>query len=260
MMRTPRRLALADLPPGRGADRAALASSAAPRSPSSFAPIGAVFGEWVGAELRPRPPDPPGQRPAARRRGSSPRSSSSRRWRSPCSACSPSQSAASSLGDRKQGMKRPRIPAIAARRRPARARARPRRLRREERGRAPAKREPLSLTLDFYPNPDHAGIYMAQKLGYFEEAGPRRLRSRPPPTRRRRSSRSPPGSTDLAISYEPEVLLAREQGLDVVAVGGARQPAADLDDLAEEIGDQRRRPTCAARRSPPPASPTRTPS
>ena len=32
-------------------------------------------------------------------------------------------------------------------------------------------REPLSLTLDFYPNPDHAGIYMAQKLGYFEDAG-----------------------------------------------------------------------------------------
>ncbi|HKH64167.1 MAG TPA: hypothetical protein VKA35_01745, partial [Solirubrobacterales bacterium] len=30
-------------------------------------------------------------------------------------------------------------------------------------------REGFSLTLDFYPNPDHAGIYMAQKLGYFEE-------------------------------------------------------------------------------------------
>jgi len=27
--------------------------------------------------------------------------------------------------------------------------------------------QPLSLTLDFYPNPDHAGIYMAQKLGYY---------------------------------------------------------------------------------------------
>jgi putative hydroxymethylpyrimidine transport system substrate-binding protein len=25
--------------------------------------------------------------------------------------------------------------------------------------------QPFSLTLDFYPNPDHAGIYMAQKLG-----------------------------------------------------------------------------------------------
>ena len=29
----------------------------------------------------------------------------------------------------------------------------------------------LSLALDFYPNPDHAGIYMAEKLGYFDEAG-----------------------------------------------------------------------------------------
>jgi putative hydroxymethylpyrimidine transport system substrate-binding protein len=33
------------------------------------------------------------------------------------------------------------------------------------------ERQSFSLTLDFYPNPDHAGIYMAQKLGYFEEAG-----------------------------------------------------------------------------------------
>src|SRR5680860_1864309 len=31
--------------------------------------------------------------------------------------------------------------------------------------------QPFSLTLDFYPNRDHAGIYMAQELGYFEEAG-----------------------------------------------------------------------------------------
>jgi putative hydroxymethylpyrimidine transport system substrate-binding protein len=29
----------------------------------------------------------------------------------------------------------------------------------------------LGLTLDFYPNADHAGIYMADKLGYFDEAG-----------------------------------------------------------------------------------------
>ena len=31
-----------------------------------------------------------------------------------------------------------------------------------------AERQAFSLTLDFYPNPDHAGIYMAQKLGYFK--------------------------------------------------------------------------------------------
>ena len=31
------------------------------------------------------------------------------------------------------------------------------------------------------------------------------------------------GRADLAISYEPEVLLARDQGLDVKAVGAARR-------------------------------------
>lgn len=77
--------------------------------------------------------------------------------------------------------------------------------------------QPFSLTLDFYPNPDHAGIYMAQKLGYFKEAGLNVSITAP-------SDPAAPiklvaaGRTDLAISYEPEVALAREQGLDVVAV------------------------------------------
>ncbi len=77
---------------------------------------------------------------------------------------------------------------------------------------------PFKLTLDFYPNPDHAGIYMAQRRGYFRDAGLDVTIETP-------SDPSTPikevaaGRTDLAISYEPEVMLAREQGLDVVAVG-----------------------------------------
>jgi putative hydroxymethylpyrimidine transport system substrate-binding protein len=76
----------------------------------------------------------------------------------------------------------------------------------------------FSLTLDFYPNPDHAGIYMAQKLGYFEDAGLDVSIATP-------SDPAAPiklvaaGRTDLAISYEPEVVLAQQQGLDVVAIG-----------------------------------------
>ena len=31
--------------------------------------------------------------------------------------------------------------------------------------------ERVTLTLDWYPNADHAGIYAAQAEGYFEEAG-----------------------------------------------------------------------------------------
>jgi putative hydroxymethylpyrimidine transport system substrate-binding protein len=78
--------------------------------------------------------------------------------------------------------------------------------------------QPLSLTLDFYPNADHAGIYMAQKLGYFEEAGLDVSIETP-------SDPAAPlklvaaGQSDLAISYEPELALAHEKGLDLVAIG-----------------------------------------
>jgi putative hydroxymethylpyrimidine transport system substrate-binding protein len=77
--------------------------------------------------------------------------------------------------------------------------------------------QPLSLTLDFYPNADHAGIYMAQKLGYFEEAGLDVSIETP-------SDPAAPlklvaaGRSDLAISYEPEVVLAHERGLPITAV------------------------------------------
>src|SRR5215211_5776855 len=82
---------------------------------------------------------------------------------------------------------------------------------------AGSERQGFSLTLDFYPNPDHAGIYMAQKLGYFEEAGLDVSIATPSdPTAPLKQVAS--GHSDLAISYEPEVALAREQGLDVVAV------------------------------------------
>ncbi len=80
-----------------------------------------------------------------------------------------------------------------------------------------AAAESLSLALDFYPNPDHAGIYMAQELGYFEEAG-LDVGIEAPADPSLPIKQVAAGRTDLAISYEPEVVLAREQGLDVVAV------------------------------------------
>ena len=78
--------------------------------------------------------------------------------------------------------------------------------------------QPFSLTLDFYPNPDHAGIYAAQKLGYFDEAG-LDVGIHTPADAAAPIKLLAAGKTDLAISYEPEVLLAQEQGLGVVAVG-----------------------------------------
>jgi putative hydroxymethylpyrimidine transport system substrate-binding protein len=77
--------------------------------------------------------------------------------------------------------------------------------------------QPLSLTLDFYPNPDHAGIYMAEKLGYFEEAG-LDLEIQTPADPAAPMKLVAAGQSDLAISYEPEVVLAHEQGLQTIAI------------------------------------------
>jgi len=89
-------------------------------------------------------------------------------------------------------------------------------------------REAFSLTLDFYPNPDHAGIYMAEKLGYFDEAG-LDVSIATPSDPAAPLKQVAAGRSDLAVSYEPEVALAREQGLDVVAVSAlVNQPLTSL--------------------------------
>jgi putative hydroxymethylpyrimidine transport system substrate-binding protein len=81
----------------------------------------------------------------------------------------------------------------------------------------PGKPQQLDLALDFYVNPDHAGIYEAIDRGYFRDAGLDVSPQAP-------SDPSAPikevaaGRVDLAVSYEPEVLLARDQGLPVTAV------------------------------------------
>ena len=103
------------------------------------------------------------------------------------------------------------------------------------------ERQSFSLTLDFYPNPDHAGIYMAQKLGYFEEAG-LDVSIATPSDPAAPVKQVAAGRTDLAISYEPEVALAREQGLDIVAVGAlVDRPLTSLIWLGESkikgVGD-----------------------
>jgi putative hydroxymethylpyrimidine transport system substrate-binding protein len=91
-----------------------------------------------------------------------------------------------------------------------------------------AEAQPLDLTLDFYPNPDHAGIYLAQKLGYFEEAG-LDVSIQTPSDPAAPIKLLAAGESDLAISYEPEVALAHEKGLDVVAIGAlVNQPLTSM--------------------------------
>jgi putative hydroxymethylpyrimidine transport system substrate-binding protein len=75
----------------------------------------------------------------------------------------------------------------------------------------------VSLLLDWTPNPDHVGIYMAQADGAFTRAGLRvDIRAPSDPTSPLKLVAA--GRTDLAVSYEQEVFYARARGLPVVGV------------------------------------------
>ena len=80
----------------------------------------------------------------------------------------------------------------------------------------------LDLALDWFPNPDHVAIYEAQNQGFFRDVG-LDVRPRVPSDPAAPIKQVAAGRADLAISYEPEVFLAREQGLPVVAVAALVQ-------------------------------------
>ena len=86
----------------------------------------------------------------------------------------------------------------------------------------PSGSKQLELMLDYFPNADHAGIYAAQTGGDFKEAG-LDVKIRQPPDPAAPIKQVAAGRVDLAISYEPEVLRARDQGLRVVSVGALVQ-------------------------------------
>ena len=93
--------------------------------------------------------------------------------------------------------------------------------------------ERFDLALDFYVNPDHAGIFTALDRGYFKEAG-LDVRPQVPSDPAAPIKQVAAGRADLAISYEPEVMLAQEQGLDVVAVAAlVQEPLTSLISTAD---------------------------
>jgi putative hydroxymethylpyrimidine transport system substrate-binding protein len=97
----------------------------------------------------------------------------------------------------------------------------------------PVEPREFDLALDFYVNPDHAGIFTALDQGYFAKAG-LDVRPRVPSDPSAPVREVAAGRAELAISYEPEVLLAREQGLPVVAIAAlVDEPLTSLISLPE---------------------------
>ncbi len=82
--------------------------------------------------------------------------------------------------------------------------------------------EPFTVVLDFFPNADHVGLYAGIADGEFRRVG-LDVRPQAPSDPAAPLKLLAAGKADLAISYQPEVLLARDRGLRVVSVGAIVQ-------------------------------------
>ncbi len=80
----------------------------------------------------------------------------------------------------------------------------------------------FTVMLDWFPNADHAPLYAAIAHGDFRAVG---LDVEPviPSESAEPLKLLAAGRVDMAISYEPELLLARDEGLKVVSIGALVQ-------------------------------------
>ncbi|MCF8055144.1 MAG: ABC transporter substrate-binding protein [Desulfocapsa sp.] len=81
-----------------------------------------------------------------------------------------------------------------------------------------ASAEKLTLMLDWFPNIDHLPIYVAQERGLFKEKG-LEVEIISPSETADGLKLAASGNVDIAVSYEPQTIIAASAGLDVRVVG-----------------------------------------
>jgi putative hydroxymethylpyrimidine transport system substrate-binding protein len=85
-----------------------------------------------------------------------------------------------------------------------------------------ANPQSLTLMLDWFPNADHVGLYEALAQGEFAKAG-LDVHVQVPTDPATPLELLAAGKVDIAISYEPELMLARDKNEPLVAVGAIVQ-------------------------------------
>jgi putative hydroxymethylpyrimidine transport system substrate-binding protein len=80
----------------------------------------------------------------------------------------------------------------------------------------------FTMMLDFFPNADHAALYSAIANGDFRAVG-LDVKPEAPADPAEPLKLLAAGKVDIAISYEPELLLARDEGLKLVSIGALVQ-------------------------------------
>ena len=80
----------------------------------------------------------------------------------------------------------------------------------------------VKLALDWYPNANHIGLYLAEENGYFEDENLKVTIYTPSdPSTVLQTVAS--GADDFGMNYQPDVLIARSEGVPVVSVLGMVQ-------------------------------------
>ena len=76
----------------------------------------------------------------------------------------------------------------------------------------------LTLILDWFPNVDHLPIYVGRHQGFFAAEG-LEIEIFSPSGTSDALKLAASGKVDLAVSYEPQTIIAAARGLDVVVIG-----------------------------------------
>ena len=87
---------------------------------------------------------------------------------------------------------------------------------------APNGTQRFDVVLDYFPNADHVGLYAGIEDGEFRKVG-LDVKPRMPPDPSAPLKLLLAGKADVAISYEPELLLARDKGARLVSIGAIVQ-------------------------------------
>ena len=76
----------------------------------------------------------------------------------------------------------------------------------------------FTLILDWFPNVDHLPIYVARHQGYFSQEG-LEINIISPSETADALKLAAAGKVDIAISYEPQTIIAADRGLEIVTFG-----------------------------------------
>ena len=80
-----------------------------------------------------------------------------------------------------------------------------------------AAAKPLTLVLDWFANPDHAPIFVAQQQGFFKQQG-LKVNIISPADPADPAKLVAAGHADLAITYQPQLVIQASQGLPLVRI------------------------------------------